>query len=127
MADRLQVNTRLRRRPDGRIAPGSRGPGRRKGSKNIATRNVEALRAALISAVYREPEVFHDAFSQVLKRRPLDALRLVASVVPRDVMLKNDNPAPIPPLVQSMTKAMDAYAERLKNDDDPLTDLKVRP
>lgn len=58
--------------------------GRKHGARNKRTIEIEQLRAEFISAIYRDRATFSKAFKTALEKKPIDALKVVASVLPRD-------------------------------------------
>lgn len=59
-------------------------PGRKKGARNKKTIEIEELRRAFINAIYCDEATFRKAFKQAMQDKPIDALKVVASVLPRD-------------------------------------------
>ena len=69
--------------------------GRKKGSKNKRTIEIEELRRVFINALYHDEKTFREAVNIALKKNPVDVLRVVASVLPKDVNMTGNAVIPI--------------------------------
>lgn len=70
-------------------------PGRKKGARNKRTIEIEKLRGEFITAIYCDRKIFRRAFRIALMKKPVEALKVVASVLPKDVKINDGNIIPI--------------------------------